>query len=162
MAQEVSGEPRIVERPELLLVGMVSRGGDIGALWERFMPRESLIQHRVEGAWWELHVHPKDQPPGDPYWILVGVEVTKLETVPDDLFVKPIPAGQYAVFPHRPGLGEPNHGYDALNRRIEAWLEAGPYRIAREFSLQLYDARFKGMEDPESVEDLLIPIGPKG
>jgi AraC family transcriptional regulator len=156
------GQRIIVERPAMVLVGLVSWGGDIGALSQRFSPREDQIKHRVEGAWWELHAHPKGHAPGEPYWIMVGVEVTQIEAVPDEMFVKPIPAGQYAVFAHRPGLGEPNHGYDALNRRIEAWLDAGPYSIARDFSLQLYDARFKGMEDPESVEDLLIPIGPKG
>lgn len=148
----------IVERPQMLLVGMVSFDGDIGALWGRFSPHENLIKHKVEGAWWELHIFPEGQ---DARWVMVGVEVTQLEAVPDEMFVKAVPAGHYAVFPHRPGLGEPNHGYDALNQRIDTWLETGPYKISRRLSLQLYDARFKGMEDPESEQDLLIPVEPK-
>jgi predicted transcriptional regulator YdeE len=143
----------ISERNEMLLVGMVS-SGNIAELWNRFMAKENLIKHRVEGAWWELHTH-------EHYSVMAGVEVTRVEAVPDEMFVKPIPAGKYAVFPHHPGLGEPNHGYDALNKRIDGWLDSGPYRIARRFSLQLYDSRFKGMEDPASEQDLLIPIEPK-
>jgi RNA polymerase sigma-70 factor (ECF subfamily) len=171
MVQEVFNEHKlpadfglrvIVEKKEMLLVGAVSYGGDIGQLWERFSPREKDIKHAVEGAWWELHVWPQGHQPGQPYYVMVGVEVTRLEGVPDDLFVKPLPAGRYAVFPHRPGLGKPNHGYDELNQRIDSWLDTGPYKIARTFSLQLYDARFKGMSDPESEQDLLIPVEPKG
>ena len=33
--------------------------------------------------------------------------------------------------------------------------------VDRSEMLQLYDARFKGMSDPESEEDLLIPVQPK-
>jgi len=154
-------DPKIVEKGEILLVGMVSFGGDIGVLWDRFAPSENLVKHRILGAGWELHVYPKGHTEGTPYFIMVGVEVTEIEGVPDDMFVKPLPPGLYAVFPQRPGLGEPNHGYDALNRGINAWLDAGPYKIARSFSLQLYDARFKGMDNPDSELDLLIPIEPK-
>src|SRR5574340_295179 len=156
-----STQPTIVERPETLLVGLVSSGGDIAPLWQRFAACEDQIQHKVAGVGWELHIFPPDPQPSGPAWIMVGVEVTKLEAVPHEMLVKPVPAGQYAVFPHRPGIGEPNHGYDALNARIRTWLEASPYRLARDFSLQRYDARFKGMDDPESVQDLLIPIAPK-
>jgi len=154
-------DPRIVEKGAVTLVGMVSFGGDIGALWNRFEQSEKLIEHRIEGAWYELHVYPKDHTPGTPFY-MVAVEVTAMEAVPEDMFVKPLPAAQYAVFTHRPGLGEPNHGYDVLNRAIQEWLEAGPYRHARNVSLQIYDARFKGMDDLDSELDLLIPVEPKG
>jgi hypothetical protein len=36
-----------------------------------------------------------------------------------------------------------------------------PYRHARNISLQVYDARFKGFSDPGSELDLLIPIEPR-
>jgi predicted transcriptional regulator YdeE len=153
-------EPRILEKGETALVGMVSLGGDIGALWERFSPHESAIEHRVDGAWYELHVYPKDRTPGAPFY-MVAVEVTKVGAVPDDMFVKPLPASRWAAFSHRPGQGQPNHGYDALNEAVEDWLAAGPYDHACNISLQVYDARFKGMDDPESELDLLIPIVPK-
>jgi AraC family transcriptional regulator len=153
-------EPRIVEKAEVTLVGMVSFGGDIGALWDRFTPNEKAIEHRVEGAWYELHVYPGDRTPGTPFY-MVAAEVTKVGMVPDDMFVKPLPAARWAVFAHRPGLGQPNHGYDALNKAVEAWLAAGQYCHARNISLQIYDARFKGMDNPESELDLLIPIEPK-
>ena len=150
-------EPRIVARNEMTLVGLVSSGGDIGALWDRFSPREEAIQHRVEGAWYELHVYPEEGLP----WYLVGVEVTRAESVPDEMFVKPLAAGSWAVFSHRPGLGQPDHGYPALNESIRQWLAVAPYRQVRTISLQVYDARFKGMDNPDSEQDLLIPVEPR-
>lgn len=97
----------IVERPEMLLVGLVSYGGDIAELWSRFTPCENQpssceseegdIKHKVEGSWWELHSYPKSHRPGEPYYVMVAVEVSKIENIPNEMFVKPIPAGRYAV-----------------------------------------------------------------
>ena len=43
--------PKIVEKDKITLVGMVSYGGDIGALWEAFLANDHLIKHNVEN--WE-------------------------------------------------------------------------------------------------------------
>jgi predicted transcriptional regulator YdeE len=150
-------EPRIVEKGEMVLVGMVSHGGDIGELWNRFERNEKSIRHAVEGLWYELHIYPEDFSEGTPSY-LIAREVTSLKDVPYGMFVKPLPAGTWAAFTHRCGV----EGFDVLNRGINEWLAAGPYRHARNISLQVYDARFKGFSDPESQLDLLIPIVPKG
>jgi predicted transcriptional regulator YdeE len=149
-------DPRIIEKGEIRLVGVVSYGGDIGELWKRFDANEGRIKHAVEGVWYELHVYPEDFTAGTPYY-LVAREVTSVEAVPHDMFVKLLPPGEWASFTHRCGV----EGYEVLNKRIESWLATAPYRHARNISLQVYDARFRGFSDPESELDLLIPIEAK-
>jgi len=149
-------EPRIVDKDEITLVGLVSFGGDIGELWNRVETSEDQIAHAVPGLWYELHIYPADFSVGTPTY-MVAREVTSVEDVPHAMFVKPLPAGTWAAFTHRCGV----EGYDAVNRRINDWLEVSPYRQSRNISLQVYDHRFKGFTDPDSELDLLIPIEPK-
>jgi len=51
-------EQRVVEKGEMMLVGMVQSGGGIGALWNRFGAGESRIKHNTAGASYELHAYP--------------------------------------------------------------------------------------------------------
>lgn len=149
-------KPSIVDRSETILVGLVTRGGDIGALWDEFSPVEAAIKNSVPGAWYEYHVYPREGTSGDPFY-LAGIEVTKVEDLPEMLFVKVLSAGRYAVFTHDFAAG----GYDVLNARIRDWIAAGPYKLAGSASLQRYDERFKGIGVPESVLELMVRIEPK-
>jgi AraC family transcriptional regulator len=150
-------EPNIVQKDPITLAGMVSYGGDIGRLWEAFSANDHLIRHTVGEVGNELHAYSKDFSPGDPYPIFVGVEVSKIEALPEIMFVKILPGCEYAVFTHRLTDG----GYAGLNETIEKWLETGPYERAYNFDLQVYDARFKGPEDPDSELDFYIPVKPR-
>ena len=85
---------------------------------------------------------------------MVGVKVSKIEVLPEIMFAKILPACEYAVFTHRFGDG----GYAEANEPIDNWLESGAYQRAYAFDLQVYDARFKGPEDPDSVLDFYIPV----
>jgi len=149
-------EPRIVDKGEIVLVGIVSHGGDVSDLWTRFETIEEKIPNAVDGTWYELHVYPADFTEGAASY-LIAQEVTSLGPVPHAVFVKPLPAGPWAVFTHRCGA----EGYDVLNQRVNDWLASAPYRYARNISLQVYDKRFRGFTDPDSQLDLLLPIEPK-
>jgi AraC family transcriptional regulator len=147
-------EPKIIEKDQITLVGMVSYGGDIGSLWDAFTASDHLIEHIVGEVGYELHAYPKGFSPGNPYHIMVGVEVSKVEVLPEIMFVKFLPVCEYAVFTHRLRDG----GYAGVNEPIDYWLETGPYERAYDFDLQVYDARFKGPEDPDSELDFYIPV----
>ncbi len=149
---------RIIEKGEMTLVGMVSYGRDIHELWVEFEGYEKLIKHRAEeGVWYEYHAYGDGWEPANPFYCMAAVEVTQAEDVPDNMFVKQVPAARYVVYSHRFESG----GFDAACKTITEWLETGPYEQVRDFDLQLYDSRMKGMEDPESEMDFLIPVEPK-
>jgi predicted transcriptional regulator YdeE len=133
-------EPKIVRKDPITLVGMVSYGGDIGRLWDAFTANDHLINHTVGEVGYELHAYSKHSSPGDHY----------------HMFVKILPACEYAVFTHRLA----DEGYEGANEPINNWLETGPYERAYYFDMQVYDARFKGPENPDSELDFYIPVKP--
>ena len=149
-------EAKIIRKDQLTLVGMASYGGDIGRLWDAFTANDHLITDMVGEVGYELHAFSKRSSPGDPIHIFVGVEVKKVENLPEIMFVKILPACEYAVFTHRLADG----GYQGANQPIDHWLESKPYKRAYNFDLQVYDVRFKGPENPDSELDFYIPVKP--
>jgi predicted transcriptional regulator YdeE len=154
--QEVRMDPKIVERPQLMLAGVV--GGapdvselDIAAIWDRFIKVSEGIAHTVEGAGYELHIETPTEP--RVHYCLAGTEVSAIGALPPDVFVKVLPPCTYAVFTHRVV-----DGYGKLNERISAWLASSGYEEAHPFDFQLYDSRFTSMDAPESVQDIYVPV----
>ena len=66
-------EPRFVDKPELILVGVVGCASDVSqldihALWERFGQHDPNIQHKVAGIGYELHIQEETTPPCTSAW----------------------------------------------------------------------------------------------
>jgi AraC family transcriptional regulator len=150
-------EPKIVKKPEMILVGVVDCAPDVGqmdihALWERFTRHDPHIQHQIEGTGYELHIQEEHTPPM--HFCLTGVEVREIENLPLECFAKVIPPCKYAVFTHAFSQG----GYGAAYQAVSDWLQESGTKTSHPFDLQCYDARFKGLEDPDSVFEILVPI----
>ena len=150
-------EPRIVERPELVLAGFVASGPsvhemDFHALWARFQSEVADIKHQVEGAAYELHVQTEAEPAM--HFAIAGVQVTKIEDLPAEAFVKVVPAATYAVFTMKFV-----DGFEKVYERIWAWLAESPYTgDPFTYDIQRYGHRFKSPEDPESEVDIYVPV----
>jgi AraC family transcriptional regulator len=150
-------EPRIVERPELVLAGVVATGPDVfqmdfHALWERFTSESPKIKHQVEGAAYELHIQTGAEPAM--HFTMAGVEVKKIEDLPAEAFVKVIPATTYAVFTIKFV-----DGFAGVYDRIWAWLAESSYTgDPFAYDIQRYGNRFTGLEDPESEVDIYVPV----
>jgi len=155
-ALEALVEPRIVEMPDIVLVGTVDGAADVGeldiaAMWQRFASASESLEHAIEDAGYELHIQTSSDPPM--HYVLTGVQVSELGPLPPDLFAKVLPPSTYAVFTHRVV-----DGYAKIYAAINAWLEGSEYREAYPFDFQLYDSRFTSMDDPESVQDIYVPV----
>lgn len=151
--------PELIEKGEMLLVGVVSDipgGGDIHTLWQRFEAGAKAIQNTVEGRGYELQIYPEGHKAGEPFVCMAAVEVTALAPLPPDMFAKLLPPCRYAVFTHHC-----SEGYDGVNQEIDRWLETSDYRAAANYALQVYDDRFRGMTDPTSEIDIMVPITPR-
>ena len=149
-------DPTIVTREETILVGLASEEGNMHKLWQDFDLHDKQIKHKTS-TYLEVHTFPDDQKSGKATEYFVGAEVTGLEEVAEGLVVKHLPAGTYAVFTHRLAEG----GYTGCNERMENWLKTGPYQLSPNLSVQVFDARFKGNDNPESVIDFLLPVKEK-
>lgn len=144
-------DPDVVTKNEMILVGCTSDGSDIHGLWIKFMEKEKDIKNRVEGTSYEWHAWAERK-------CMVAAEVTEVSDIPEGTCVMRLPAGQqYAIFTHRLANG----GYEGLNSVMHNWLTTGPYEQISDISIQVFDARFKGGDQPDSEIDFWIPVKPR-
>jgi predicted transcriptional regulator YdeE len=165
-------EPRIIEQGEMTIVGMVYYGNpfwdaeaapdqnEIGKLWTRFNTywdshREAFRQEVNAQVAWELHIGTDEYEETKEYFVMVGVEVSKIEDLPAPTFAKVLPACQFAVFTLKGAQMTANWGESIY----EGWLPTSAYEEAYSCTIERYDGdRFKGWGDPESEVEIWVPI----
>ena len=150
-------DPKIIEKSEMILIGIVGCGVDvrdidISGLWQRFTEQEHQIKHVVGEVGYELHIEEDKQP--RLHLCLVGFEVSQIDDVPMEYLIKVIPPCKYARFTHTFREGDYGDAFVAAYQ----WIENSEYKPAHAYDIQVYDERFKGPDDPESMIDILIPI----
>jgi len=167
-------EPRIVERGEIILAGMVfygdpvgSAGGwsqenEIGKLWTRFNTfwdaKQELIRNVVApNVGYEVHIEPEEYAETRNFYVMVGVQVDKVQPLPLELSFKVLPATTYAVFTLRGSEITSNWP----DRIYQEWLPNSAYEEAHKFTVEYYGPGFKGMDDPESELEIHVPVKPK-
>jgi len=159
-------EPKIIEKGRITLVGMVfygdpfkkergwSQENEIGKLWKRFVPKEKTIKNRIGKGAYEVHIEPEEYEETKKFYVLVGVEAEKANDLPLEMFVKVLPPTKYAVFTLK-GKEITSNWPDMIYKE---WLPNSGYEEAYKFTIEYYDDRFKGTDDPESELDIYIPV----
>jgi AraC family transcriptional regulator len=165
-------EPKIVQSGEMMLAGMVFYGdpfavgggwseeNEIGRLWTRFNEfwdrHHGAIRHVIDpNVGYEVHIEPEEYGETQCFYVMVGVEIAEIENLPLELSVKVLPAGTYALFTLR-GSEVTSNWPEEIYRK---WLPGSGYQEAFKYTVERYDGqRFKGMDDPESELDILVPI----
>jgi predicted transcriptional regulator YdeE len=165
-------EPKIVQSGEIMLAGMVfygdpfavgggwSEGNEIGKLWTRFNAfwdkHQASIRHVADpNVGYEVHIEPEEYAETQNFYVMVGVEISEIEALPMELSVKVLPAGAYALFTLR-GSEITSNWPEAIYQK---WLPGSGYQERAKFTVERYDGtRFKGMDDPQSELDILVPI----
>jgi predicted transcriptional regulator YdeE len=166
---------KIIGRGPILLVGMGFFGdpfskasawdveNEIGSLWKRFMAflseSPAAIADRADRDefWYELHISAPETPKTGRYEVFVGAEVRSLTVVPILCSAKALPACEYAVLT----VGGADIEGDWSSRLDSEILPSLGRRRSEAFSIDLYDARFKGMDRlDESELDVYIPLLP--
>jgi AraC family transcriptional regulator len=165
-------KPTIVEKGQMILLGFSFFGdpftasagwteeNEIGRLWNRFMAYltqyGNCIQHVTsDQIAYEVHIEADEMAKTGEWEVFVGMEVGKLEDVPTELLVKVLPPSTYAVFTFS---GEQITS-DWHRYIYQEWLPDSGYQAAHKYSFQLYDHRFKGLENlDESELDVYVPV----
>jgi AraC family transcriptional regulator len=92
-------EPVIVDKSEMTLVGMVTYGqtkNEIVKIWERFDAQIHRVKNASLEARYALIIWNDETEQTGNENIFVGVQVEQVEDLPKEMFVKVLPASQYA------------------------------------------------------------------
>jgi predicted transcriptional regulator YdeE len=149
-------KPKIYTREAFLIAGVPGSGDETAKVWAAFMKLDKVnpLKNKVGEAGYEVRMYP-DEGPGK---IHVGVRV-KDSNVHKEYKLFFVPAATYAEFEIYP-----SKGYESSNAEMSKWLEdnAGVYKQAlldgMHYGIEVYDKRFKGNDNPESVVGFLEPI----
>jgi AraC family transcriptional regulator len=153
-------EPRIVEKPEINLVGMVFYGepssGEFAKTWDRFMQHEDELPRRSNTTdHYGLEFYTKDMEQTHKWFYMACVPVDNLEIIPIRMVAKRLPASTYAVYTVKGGLKNLGEGFRYV---YDIWLPSSSYQVAHPFDFELYqEGRFKGDEQDSEI-DIYIPV----
>jgi AraC family transcriptional regulator len=167
-------EPQIIVKGPIILIGMEyygdpfaggegwSQENEIGRLWQRFNAlwdeRQGEIQHLVQpSAGYEVHVEPAEYAETKCFYVMVGVEVEQVAPGPLELSFKVLPPTTYALFTLK-GPEITSYWPEQIYQR---WLPGSGYEEAHKFTIERYGENFKGMDDPESELEVMVPIKAK-
>ena len=165
-------EPKFLRNKQFKLLGSIFFGNpflkaeewsydnEIGKLWSRFMKllkQYSFLLQRLSNSptiSYELHLEPDDYKQTKEYYVMVAIEVNDGDEVPLDFFIKSLPMSDFLVFTTRMATRQEQGTYI-----FQKWMPTNNVFQRYPFILQRYDPmRYRGLEDPTSEIDWLIPI----
>jgi len=149
-------KPKIVEKEALLIAGVAGSGDETAKAWEAFMKIQKInpLKNQAGDEGYEVRMYPADGPGK----ILVGVAITDTKAPPEYKTVA-LPSSAYAEFEIFPAKG-----YESGNTAMNQWLEENEKAYKQRqlngmhYAVEVYDKRFKGEKDPDSIVEILIPI----
>lgn len=164
-------EPKIIEKKEMKLVGVVYYGklkeegwvntNAIGQTWQRFgkitkkvwdLIKEKVVDEKTE---YEIHLwNDEEFKESERFKVFVGTEVENFDKIPIEMDCLVLPAAKYASFTakgkaiHSTQTDKvmPKEKYPRKNIRGEQW------------EMQVYDQRWKGEDIENSELDYLVPL----
>ena len=150
-------EPNLFEKDAMIIAGVSGSGDETGKVWQDYMKLEKLnpLNNTVEAVGYEVRMFPGGVGPGQ---VHVGMNVTDTH-VPLEYKCLVLPASLYAEF-----LICPAKGYESSNEKMDTWLSDNAdryiqrYLNGNSYGIEVYDERFKGNSDPESIVGMLIPV----
>jgi AraC family transcriptional regulator len=128
-------------------------------LWKIFMPRRKEIKNNLTADLISMQVYDSlfemkdfNQHTTIDKW--AAVEVSDFNFIPEGMNAFTIPAGLYAVFLHR---GPASAGVKTFQYIFTTWLPDSGYELDSRPHFEILGDKYNN-EDPESEEEVLIPI----
>lgn len=161
--KNITKTPRIVFMNELNIVGLrgesTLKNNSLPTLWDRFKRLQDDIPNSMAGdrlfsiCDTELSVYDED---GDiVFRHIVGTEVSSYGNIPEMFVMKTLKAGRYAVFTHTGYLNNLEKTYDYI---WGTWYLATKEKLDARTDFEIYDLRFRGVDNPDTEVDIYIPI----
>lgn len=159
-------EPNIAKLDSKKLIGMRTvmsvANNQTHTLWRNFMPRRNEVPNRKNTYFYSLEVYPsihyfREFAPTASFEKWAAVEVESWENIPEGMETLAIPEGLYAVFAYRGTQSEAAKFYQYI---YGSWMPQSAYLLDERPHFALMGDRYRG-DDPESEEDIYIPVVPK-
>ncbi|SDR76410.1 GyrI-like domain-containing protein [Gramella sp. MAR_2010_147] len=132
-------------------------------LWNRFMRLKGAIERKKGENLYSVQEYGEKFMKGEfdtqsEFNKWAASEVLHFENIPKGLEKLEIPAGKYAVFTHK---GTAREFAESSNYIFNEWLPASEYLLEDRPHFEVLGEAYKGPENPESEEDIWIPVRPK-
>jgi AraC family transcriptional regulator len=155
-------EPKFKKLEDMLVVGLQTLNtchyNVIPKLWQRFLKRESEVQHVAAenvGLGVSFGIEKKEKE--SEFFHIVGHIVSSIEGIPEGMTYRKIPAHDYAVFTHKGPLSKLGETYDFI---YGEWMPKSEYEYDDSNEIEWYDERFNP-EAEDSEFDIYVPIKKK-
>jgi len=157
-------EPEILMCGEKKLVGMriyTSLAEDnTVAMWQQFMPRRKEIRNNIDTLLYSVQVFNgsldvEEFTPNTVFEKWATMEVSGFETIPTGMHTFTLPAGLYAVFIYK---GLTSAFYEAAQYIYGSWLPDSVYELDDRPHFEVMGEKYLGPDNPESEEEIWIPI----
>ncbi|NOQ75232.1 MAG: GyrI-like domain-containing protein [Crocinitomix sp.] len=154
----------IIEFEKLTLVGLkisttLSEDNTFN-LWNSFMKRRDEIKNRIDDNYYSIQKYP-DNVNMDSFTPITvfdkwaAVIVNKVNDIPDGMEVIYIDAGKFAKFRHS---GTASDFFRTSQYIYGTWLPSSGYELRNAHHFEIMEANYKGPNDPDSEEDVFIPL----
>ncbi len=159
-------EPVIKTLTEKKLVGlhmkMTLSDNRTGELWRNFMLRRKDIKNNLSSVLYSLQVYDKsfdfvDFKQDIPFEKWAAVEVNDFTGVPSEMETFILTGGLYAVFYYKGASGK---GSETFQYIFGTWVPNSEYLVDNRPHFELLGEKYKN-EEPDSEEEIWIPISPK-
>lgn len=156
--------PKIQLLPSKTLLGkrlkMSFSNDRTGELWRSFMPYRKDILHKIGIDLYSMQIFDAmpDFKSDATFEKWAAVEVSAIETVPEGMETYTLQGGLYAVFLHQ---GPASAFQKTFGYIFEEWLPNSEYELDDREHFELLGEKYKN-NDPDSEEEVWIPIRPKG
>ncbi|UCG30984.1 MAG: AraC family transcriptional regulator [candidate division WOR-3 bacterium] len=155
-------EPKIIELPQFFVIGVVVYGNSDSGLfpkaWDIYMKLQKKLTLKNPGVGYGVEFYTEEFLKEKKFYYMACGEVHDLKDIPANMVGKVIPANSYAVFTSKGGVNELSKTFQYV---YHEWLPKAKYEIADPYDFELYDERFKGMDNPATEIDIHIPITEK-
>lgn len=130
-------------------------------IWRSFMPRRKEIQNSVGNELYSIEVYDssfwQNFNPNAEFEKWASVEVSETKNIPAGMEVITLPEGLYAVFVHKGPANAAPKTYEYIFR---TWLPASEFLLDNRPHFAVMGEKYKN-DDPDSEEEIWIPIKPK-
>ena len=156
-------EPEIVTIAERILIGkrltMSFAENRTPELWRSFMPQRKSIDS-VNDELFSVALYSADFfnafDPAAPFEKWAAMQISSLQNATENMETLTIPAGRYAVFHYKGSSDDAAKIFDYI---FNNWLPRSGYKLDKRPHFEILGERYKN-GDPESEEDIYIPIKP--
>ena len=157
--------PRIAILPEKKLIGkrlkMSLTDNKTFELWKSFIDERKKILNSTGVELYSIQIYEPSYflnfNPKTEFEKIAAIEVTDFKTIPDTMETFILNSGLYAIFLHK---GAASTGEKTFNYIFQTWLPGSDYLLDNRPHFEILGTKYKN-DDPDSEEEICIPIKPK-